>query len=463
MEKNKIYFRITLPHQLIIGKMKYILVFILLFSFITKESYAQQNTGRFDNFLTLEDIWKNIEKNNKNIKVELLEIKRREQIIHSAIADYFPDISLNANYDRNTKMPVYENELFSTPDYFPIGKYGYGVGYELSLDLYDGGKKYRNTKLRKEEKNLVVHQCEATKNNIKLIAAVTYYDLFRNLQFRDLVQQEILADKLQLKTIENFYNNGVVLKSDLLRASVKLSDIELSLSEINNNIQLDIQQLNILMGRDENNSIEINYHELFSFGDLNCSGYEELTNIALKENFICKMALDRLNISKLNIRQSKANILPKIAFFSYYNIKYPQVFLYPYSSNQYGFGQFGIKISFPIDAFYKNSYKVTANKLAYKQERINRNIVEDKLSIKIREIYLQLQYSKESIETANKNIVRVTETVRVLKNAYYNQQLTLTDLLDAETDLLDAKFKLMTSKINLQIEYLKLREAMGVL
>ena len=67
MEKNKIYFRITLPHQLIIGKMKYILVFILLFSFITKESYAQQNTGRFDNFLTLEDIWKNIEKNNKNI------------------------------------------------------------------------------------------------------------------------------------------------------------------------------------------------------------------------------------------------------------------------------------------------------------------------------------------------------------------------------------------------------------
>lgn len=443
--------------------MKYILVFILLSFFIVKETHAQQNENKTANFLTLEEIWESAGNNNKHVKAELLETKKKDQMVRLAKADYLPDLALNGSYHRNTKMPVYEGGFFSSPDYFPIGKYGYGAGYELNFQVYDGGKKYRNVKLRKEEKNLAEHQYEATQNNIKLIAAITYYDLFRNLQFRDLVQQEIITEKSQLNTIEDLYKNGVVLKSDLLRASVKLSDVELSLSEINNNIQLAVQRLNILMGRDENKSIEIDYHELSLPGDFDDIENEDFLDRALQGNFSYKMSLDKLNISKLNLRQSQSNILPKISLFSYYNLKFPQVFLYPYSSNRYGFGQFGVKLSFPIDAFYKNSHRVTANKLAYEQESINREIVRDRLSTDIREIHLQLQYLKESIGTENKNIERATESVRVLKDAYYNQQLTLTDLLDAETQLLDAKFRLMASKINVRIEYLKLRQTMGLL
>lgn len=443
--------------------MKYILVFILLSFFIAKETHAQQNESNTENFLTLEDIWESAGNNNKHVKAELLETKKKDQMVRLAKADYLPDLALNGSYHRNTQMPVYEDGFFSSPDYFPIGKYGYGAGYELNFQVYDGGKKYRNVKLKKEEKNLAEHQYEATQNDIKLIAAITYYDLFRNLQFRDLVQQEILTEKSQLNTIEDLYKNGIVLKSDLLRASVKLSDIELSLSEINNNIQLAIQRLNILMGRDENTNIEIDYHELSLPGNFDDIENEDFSDRALQGNFSYKISLDKLNISKLNLRQSQSNILPKISLFSYYNLKFPQVFLYPYSSNRYGFGQFGVKMSFPIDAFYKNSHRVTANKLAYKQEIINRDIVRDQFSTAIREIHLQLQYLKESIGTENKNIERATESVRVLKDAYYNQQLTLTDLLDAETQLLDAKFRLMASKINVRIEYLKLRRVMGIL
>lgn len=440
--------------------MRYLFLTIILLSMIVNDAYAQKSKNR-TNYFTIEDIWGLIEENNKNLKRSKLELDRREQIIRSAKSDYLPDIQIDATYNRNTKMPVYKESGLSSPEYFPIGKYGYGVGYELNLDIYDGGKRHRNIRKRKEESKLAEYQHEAKKGNIKLITATLYYELLKNFQVRDLIEQEIQSDKLQLKTIEDFFNNGIVLKSDVLRASVRLSHIELSLSEVNNSIALVTQKLNLLIGRDESEPVLIDYTEIPL--QVNKDIYEDCLALAFKENYSYKIASERINISKIDIQQSKANILPKISLFSYYNFKFPQTSLYPYSRDLYGFGQIGVKLTVPIDAFYKNNHKVNANRFLYEQERINKEILKDELSEDIKSYYLQLNYLEQRIEIAQKNIERVTESVRVIKNAYYNQQLTLTDLLDAETQLLEAKFEYTSAQINKQIVYLQLKEIIGIL
>lgn len=440
--------------------MIYIFLTIIMLSMIVSDAYAQKSKNQ-TNYFTIEDIWGLIEENNKNLKISKLELDRREQIIRSAKSDYLPDIQIDATYNRNTKMPVYKGGDLSSPEYFPIGKYGYGVGYELNLDIYDGGKRHRNIRKRKEESKLAEYQHKAKKGNIKLITATLYYELLKNFQVRDLIEQEIQSDKLQLKTIEDFFNNGIVLKSDVLRASVRLSHIELSLSEVNNSIALVTQKLNLLIGRDESEPVLIDYTEIPL--QVNKDIYEDCLALAFKENYSYKIASERINISKIDLQQSKANILPKISLFSYYNFKFPQTSLYPYSRDLYGFGQIGVKLTVPIDAFYKNNHKVNANRFLYEQERINKEILKDELSEDIKSYYLQLNYLEQRIETAQKNIERVTESVRVIKNAYYNQQLTLTDLLDAETQLLEAKFEYTSAQINKQIVYLQLKEIIGIL
>lgn len=440
--------------------MRYLFLTIIMLSMIVSDAYAQKSKNQ-TSYFTIEDIWGLIEENNKNLKISKLELDRREQIIRSAKSDYLPDIQIDATYNRNTKMPVYKESGLSSPEYFPIGKYGYGVGYELNLDIYDGGKRHRNIRKRKEESKLAEYQHEAKKGNIKLITATLYYELLKNFQVRDLIEQEIQSDKLQLKTIEDFFNNGIVLKSDVLRASVRLSHIELSLSEVNNSIALVTQKLNLLIGRDESEPVLIDYTEIPL--QVNKDIYEDCLALAFKENYSYKIASERINISKIDLQQSKANILPKISLFSFYNFKFPQTSLYPYSRDLYGFGQIGVKLTVPIDAFYKNNHKVNANRFLYEQERINKEILKDELSEDIKSYYLQLNYLEQRIETAQKNIERVTESVRVIKNAYYNQQLTLTDLLDAETQLLEAKFEYTSAQINKQIVYLQLKEIIGIL
>lgn len=440
--------------------MRYLFLSITTFWMIVCNTYAQKNVVQIDYF-TIEDIWSIIEENNKNLKISQLELKKREQLIQSAKSEYLPDIKLEGAYNRNTKMPVYKNGIFSSSEYFKVGKYGYGAGYELNFDIYDGGKRFRTIRKRKEENRLASYQYDATKSNIKLVTANLYYELLKSYKFKDLIEQEIASDKLQLKTIENFYKNGIVLKSDVLRASVKLSNIVLSLSDINNSIELIIQKLNLLMGRDENEPLPIDHSEIPLQTGHNTS--DNGLEYALQRNSLYQIASERIKISKLDLRLSKVDMIPKVSLFSYYSFKYPQTSLYPYSSNTYGFGQIGVKLTIPIDAFYKSNHKVKASRFSYQQEQMNRAIFKDQLAEDIKSYHLKLEYLEQKIETAQENIIRVAESVRVIKNAYYNQQLTLTDLLDAETQLLEAKFEHTSAQINKQTVYLQLKEVLGIL
>ena len=56
--------------------------------------------------------------------------------------------------------------------------------------------------------------------------------------------------------ITELYNNGVVLKSDLLRAQLQLSQQETNLLTMENNLELSMQQLNILIGNEDDQVIK---------------------------------------------------------------------------------------------------------------------------------------------------------------------------------------------------------------
>jgi outer membrane protein len=83
--------------------------------------------------------------------------------------------------------------------------------------------------------------------------------------------------------------------------------------------------------------------------------------------------------------------------------------------------------------------------------------------MQVKEAYLQEQQAMESIETAEKNIVKSTETVRVIRNSYLHQESLLTDLLDAENVLLEAKFNLTTAQVNLKLSHIRLLAITGIL
>lgn len=412
---------------------------------------------------SLEEIWKVSEANNRQLKLSSLSLQQSNLEVLEAKDLLLPELSLGGNIKLNSKFLIYDDGLFSSPQDVSVKGYGYGVGYNLNFNLFDGGKDKRNVVMKKEEMTRKQYDVELQKHSVKYHVAVAYFNLYKFLHFHDFLDAEIETEKKQLLLIESLHKNGTVLKSDVLRISVKLSQLELSLSDIDKKIEIAKQRLNILMGRENEAELAIIYQSVVEINNIPQANYTDYVDIALNQSPEYKIANSDIKWSELNIKQIKATLLPKVSLYSNYNYTYPQISFYPYSNDLWGFGQIGIKVQFSIDNLYKGRHSIARAQVVSNLAKEKANIKKDEITLQIKEAYLQQQLAWEAIETAEKNIMKTAETVRVIRNSYLNQESLLTDLLEAENALLEAKFNLTTAQTTLKLSHIRLLAIVGII
>ncbi|WP_333862718.1 TolC family protein [Sphingobacterium sp.] len=413
--------------------------------------------------LSLEEIWKVAEMNNRQLKLSDLNHQQSKIEILEAKDRLLPELSISGDVKLNSKFLIYDNGLFSSPQDVPIKAYGYGVGYNLNINLYNGGKDKRNIVIKKEEETRKQYELDLQKHSVKYNTAVAYFDLYKFLHFYDFLYAEIEAEKKQLRLIESLHKNGAVLKSDVLRTSVKLSQLELSLSDVTKKIELAKHRLNILMGRENDAELAIKCEDIIELNAIKDGDYHDYIDIAFNKSPAYKMVNSDIKWSELNIRQVKATLLPKASLYANYNYNYPQISFYPYSNDLWGFGQAGIKLQYSIDNLYKGNHTIARAQVVSNQAKEKAEMKKDEIYLQVKEAYLQQQQALESVEMAEKNIMRTNETVRVIRNSYLNQESLLTDLLEAENALLEAKFNLTTAQTNVKVTHIRLLAIVGIL
>ncbi|QBA23452.1 TolC family protein [Chryseobacterium indologenes] len=421
-----------------------------------------QNTAAAQ-VMSLEEMWKAAEANNRQLKLSDLYLRQSKLEVLEAKDRLLPELSLGGEVKLNSRFVLYNEGLFSSPQDVPVKNYGYGAGYNLNFNLYNGGKERINIKMKREEELRRQYEAQLEKYGVKYTIAVEYFDLYRFLYFRDFLYAEIAAEKKQLSMIASLHQNGVVLKSDVVRTSVKLSQLELNLSDIEKKIDIRKQRLNVLMGRDQIQQLEIDYKKSQDMEIIQDSNYTGYLDIALSQSPELKMMDSDIRSSELNISQVKAARLPKVSLYSTYNYTYPQISFYPYSNDIWGFGQTGIRVQFSLDNLYKSKHSIALARITSSEAKEKANRKNDEVTLQIKEAYLQQKQALESVETAEKNILRTTEALRVIRNSYLNQESLLTDLLEAENALLEAKFDLTTAQTNVKLSRIRILAIAGIL
>ncbi|WP_312900017.1 TolC family protein [Chryseobacterium taichungense] len=395
---------------------------IMLMLFLWSSSLNSQQTENVQS-LSLDEMWKVAEASNRKLKLSDLNRQQSALEVLEAKDRLLPELSLGGDIKLNSKFLIYDNGLFSSPKDVPVKRYGYGVGYNLNFNLFNGGRDRRNIAIKKEEEIRKGYESELQKHNVKYNVAVAYFDLYKLLHFNDFLDAEIETEKKQLSLIESLHKNGIVLKSDVLRTSVKLSQLELSLSEVEKKIAIAKQRLNILMGRENEEEFTISYQNIVESESVTAPDYNEYINIAFNNSPEYKIANSDIKLSEFNIKQVKASVLPKVFLYSNYNYTYPQISFYPYSNDLWGFGQTGIKIQFSIDNLYKIKHAIARSQMVNDQAEEKAEIRKDEISLQIKEACLQEQQALEALETAVKNIAKTTETVRVIRSTTLTRNL----------------------------------------
>lgn len=410
--------------------------------------------------LSLAEVWQKVTANKQVIRQQFSVTAAREELKY-ARDERLPDINIGGEYARVSNMPLYTNGLFKKHDQYPVLHETYSLGAEAAFTVYHGNHNTLDINQKETELTLESLRLAKTESDARLLATTIYLDLQRSEVFRKLLQNTIAEQEKQLRHIDELRKNGVILKSDYLRADLQLSRQKLSLKTINDDISIASQHLDIVIG--EPDSLQIVPAAFTEADTTQFLSLNEYIDEALAKAFPARISEEETKISELQIKLAKGTVMPHVELFAKYNYSYPQIAFYPYSADIYGLGMAGVRASFPVSGLFKNGHKVTRAKTLLQQQLIGHAEVVDGIRLKIKAGYLRLKEAVHEVAVAGRNVTQATENARIVKNTYFNQTSLITDLLEADNSLLQTRFELATAQIKVKQQYYQLLNAIGTL
>jgi outer membrane protein len=432
------------------------LTLICLSIFLLNSAYAQQTDIMP---LSLAQVWAKVVANNKTLKMQDLKVAGAVENIKDAKAERLPEIEAEGEYARVTNMPVYTNGVFHTHDQFEVVHTTYTVGGDAYFNLYNGNKSNIKIAEEKKEHELALEQRNLSTAELKLRATAYYLDLQRTKIFKALLLKDIADQEKQLQEINQLLKNGVVLKSDVLRITLKLSRQKMALVQLKNDIAIASQKLDILTGLPDETLVDPIEDDTASLPAL--KAYPDYLTEAMQHSFSYKISEKETELRNLELKNVKANTSFKLGLFGQYKYSYPQIQFYPYNIALYGLGLYGIKASYSISSLYHNTHKARAAELRYQQQEVEHSDTEDRVRQEVNEAFLRYREALTRIDVAKENISQATENLRIVNNTYFNQLSLITDLLDADTQLLQTRFDFTAARIAAKLQYYQLQKAIG--
>ncbi|TKC04979.1 TolC family protein [Pedobacter frigoris] len=324
--------------------------------------------------------------------------------------------------------------------------------------IYGGGKlKYaeESTRLLTEVARL---DADKDKEEISYAVISTYYSLFKVLQSKKVVAQNLESIAGQLKQAQRFFEQGVVTKNDVLRFQLQQANVSLTDMEIENNRKIISYNLDILLGLNENTQIEITDPDnvLKQAGTLNdyiemaMSNRQELRQLDLQNK-----------VADVNIKSIKANTLPTVGVgANLYYINPSGKFIPP--TDQFIMPvTLGANISWNIGNLWTNKNKVNEARIQQKNIVIQKDILSDHLKTEINKDYQNYQLTVNKIRILETSIAQATENDKLLASKYKNNVASAIDRIDAETLLYQAKINLEIAKADAGLAYYTLLKSTG--
>ena len=448
---------ITIDMSTIINKWLAGVVFVSLFS--TQKAICQDPEK---NTLTLTDVWKKADAYNKQLQMQYFRVRSMEERTKAAKDERLPEIKASGIYARVSNLAIYEEGLFNSPTQYPVVHGYYQFGADAYLNVYNGGKTTREIQARQTETELAKEQQNLSATEIRYKAAALYLDVYRGRTYEKVMLQDIREREKELEQIRQLNQNGVVLKSDLLRAALKLSKQKMTLLEIRNGIAISNQRLNIMIGQADSIDNQLSIDTLV-IPQSPARTYEDYLADAYEHSFAFKISEKETALSELKLKDVKSNILPKVGLYAEYAYTYPQILFYPYSIALYGLGQVGIKAGVPISAFYQNKHKKQEAKINLERQEVEHADTKDQVRQEVKAAYLRYTEALTRIGVANDNIIQAKENFRIVNNTYFNQLSLLTDLLDAENSLTEAQTNYSSALLDYRVAEIQLIKAQGTL
>jgi len=287
-----------------------------------------------------------------------------------------------------------------------------------------------------------------------------YYDLYKVMQSKKVVDQNLATIDQQIKQAQRFFDQGIVTKNDVLRFQLQRANIELNGIDLETNRKIVNYNLDVLLGLPETTQLTVSpvaednkqLQPLSAYIDTALTARVELRQLDLRNK-----------VADINIKNIKANTAPTLAASA--GLYYVDVSADPFPQS----GKYitpvtvGLTFGWNFSSLWTNKNKISEAKIQQDEVSLNKAITINSVKKEVNQNYQNYLMALDKIKLLQTSIEQAGENNKILNSKYQSNIASATDRADAQTLLYQAEINLELAKADAGLAYYTLIKSTGKL
>lgn len=368
----------------------------------------------------------------------------------------YPDLKLSGQYQHflepNVDIKFGESGSGTA---FPSGNQLLIGQLSASLPVFAGFKMQNNIKISENLYQAETATALQTKEEIAMRVVNYYASLYKAQKTLELLKENQKQAEQRVKDFTEMEKNGIIPRNDLLKAQLQVSKIQLSIDDMNKNLNVVNHYLVSLLKLPSEAKLKINESDFANFQTNNVPTDEKL---ALENRKDLKAVDYQEKATEANIKMAKSTYYPSVSLVGgYANLALENVITVQNAIN------FGVGISYDLSGILKHNSSIKMAESKSQETKNYKEILTDNIKVQVKkaieEYDLALKQKEVYIEAATQSL----ENYRIVKDKYDNGLSDTNDLLEADVEQLGSKINNALARANVIQKYYELLSATGQL
>ncbi|MDE6074320.1 MAG: TolC family protein, partial [Muribaculaceae bacterium] len=392
--------------------------------------------GQNRRVMTIETLFEIAETNSIQLRPYFTAEQEAIQEVEVAHTNRLPDI--------NTSLSLsYIGDGFTTKRDFsdyqraPIPHFGSGLSVNVTQPVYTGGAVTAGIELAELKSTAARYSTDLQRDNIRLRLAGLYLDIYKFDNLRGVVESNIKNARSVLAQMNARFEQGVALQNDITRYELLVSNLELQLVKINNNLDILNRNLVLTAGLPEGTVIVPDSTILAR--SLPCEPESTWQSDAVANSSALKLARSGVDISRKAESLVKSERLPKIGLQAGWTLDGPILVEVPPINRNLSYWYVGVGVSYNLSSLYKNNRSLSKSRIATRKAIDNLEAATQNVSLGINADYIHYIEAYDELKTQEKSVELADRNYMTTSTRFQADMALLTDMIDAANSKLDAE------------------------
>ena len=391
-----------------------------------------------------------------HMQQSLIDEKIAHATIRTKLADWFPQISLDAYYQHNIKLPT----NFFNGAYIANGTSNISsIGVSGTQNIFNPDVLLA-ARTSGDVKKAYSQITDSTRIGIISGVSKAFYDVLLTQKQISVLDEDIVRLERSLRDAYNQYQGGIVDKTDYKRATISLNNAKAQRKLQQDLLTAKYFYLRQLMGYPDSTHLQLQYDSTELQRELD---FDTLQLINYNNRVEYRLLQTEKNLQQYNLKYYKWGYLPSAYIYGVYNFGYLNSDFGKLYERVFPNSNVGVQLNFPIFQGTKRTYQVRAAR--WQVERLDWDI--SSLESVIRTEYAQAlaiyKGNRANYDALRENVQLATEVYDVVRLQYQQGIKTYLDVIVSESDLRESQLNLYTALYQLLQSKIDVQKALGTL